>query len=64
MPKKKAGNSNTEQFSVTLPTQAIGMLEQLVPLGLHGNSRGEVARTLILSRLEQLVSASIIAIEK
>ncbi len=60
MPAKKSGQATTEQFSVTLPSQAIEMLEQLVVVGLYGNSRAEVARTLMLSRLEQIVGLGII----
>jgi hypothetical protein len=57
---KKAHPSTTEQLSITLPSQAVVIIEQLVTIGLHGSSRGEVARTLILSRLEQLIANKII----
>ena len=60
MPRKKNGETTTEQISVTLPSQSVKLLEKLVSLGLHGSSRGEVARALILSRLEQLFADSLI----
>lgn len=63
MPTKK-GDADTEQFSVTLPVSAVALLEQLVTIGLHGNSRAEVARTLILSRLEDLIAKNILAVTK
>lgn len=50
------------QFSVTLPLRAAEMLEELVGIGLHGATRGEVARSLILSRLETLVGNNVIAL--
>lgn len=62
MPKKSTGDNN-EQLSVRLPPQAIKLVEDLVPIGLHGGSRGEVARTLILSRLAQLVSEGILRLK-
>lgn len=63
MPKKSTG-SKMEQFSISLPIQALDMIEKLVPIGLYGNSRGEVARALILSRLEQIVRDGILYIKE
>jgi Arc/MetJ-type ribon-helix-helix transcriptional regulator len=57
---KKAADPETTQFSITLSNQAVEMIESLVSLGLHGNSRGEVARFLILSRLEDLLAKGLI----
>lgn len=54
-------SSRKDQFSVTLPTQAIEMLEELVSIGLHGKTRGEVARKLILDRLEELIGKGIVS---
>jgi len=59
MPKKRS-LPVSKQFSINLPPQAVGMLEQLIGVGLYGTSRAEVARTLILSRLEQLIAQSIV----
>jgi Arc/MetJ-type ribon-helix-helix transcriptional regulator len=50
-----------DQFSVTLPQQAIEMLEELVSLGLHGKTRAEVARKLILDRLEDMIGRGIVS---
>ena len=50
----------TEGFTVTLNRQTIEMLEKLVEIGLHGNSRSEVARTLISSGLETLVARGLL----
>ncbi len=60
MPTK---TTKTEQISITLNDRVIGLLEELTRKGLHGNSRGEVARTLIMSRLEQLASDGYIRIK-
>ena len=57
---RKASDTETVQQSIRLPTQAWEMIDQLVELGIHGNSRAEVARGLILSRLEQLLVGGII----
>jgi hypothetical protein len=51
---KRAVRAETKPFTVTLPVQAIAMIDRLIGIGLHGNSRAEVARALILTRLEQL----------
>lgn len=53
----KPGNT---QFSITLPDQAIAMMKQLERIGLHGTNRAEVARALILSRLEELAGQGLI----
>jgi hypothetical protein len=50
-----------DQFSITLPAQAIEMLEELVGLGLHGKTRAEVARKLILDRLEDMIGRGIVS---
>lgn len=56
--------AETDHFTVTLPVHVIAMLEELALTGLYGSSRGEVARTLILSRLEQLASQGIVEIKR
>lgn len=43
-----------QQIPVSLPKQAIDMLEKLVPCGLYGDNRGQVAADLILSALKDL----------
>ena len=49
---KMAGD--TEQFSITLPTEAIEMIEKgLIPFGLYGKKRSTVAASLILDMLKQ-----------
>lgn len=50
----------TEQFTITLNRQTVEMLEKLVEIGLHGNSRGEVVRTLVSSGLEALIARGLI----
>jgi hypothetical protein len=46
--------SKTEQFSITLPIEAIEMIEKgLVPFGLYGKKRSTVAASLILDMLKQ-----------
>lgn len=56
MPVKR-GNT---QFSITLPNRVIAMMEQLEKIGLYGGNRGEVARTLILSRIEELIGQGLV----
>jgi Arc/MetJ-type ribon-helix-helix transcriptional regulator len=43
-----------KQISIYLPAQAVDMLEILVPCGLYGDNRGQVAADLILSSLKDL----------
>jgi hypothetical protein len=44
----------TEQFSITLPSEAIDMIEKgLIPFGLFGKKRSTVAANLILDMLKQ-----------
>jgi len=62
MPAKKT-DIPTESFTVTLPASAITLLEKLVKIGLHGTSRAEVARTLILSRLEDLIGKNVLPLK-
>ena len=52
-------------FTVRLPKQAIEMIvEDLIPTGLYGTNRAEVARALIISRLEQLVGEGIVRLRR
>jgi len=49
---KMAGD--TEQFSITLPVEAIEMIEKgLIPFGLYGKKRSTIAANLILDMLKQ-----------
>jgi hypothetical protein len=59
---QKANVIRTRPFTVTLPEQAIVMIDRLIGVGLHGSSRAEVARFLILSRLEQLASTGLVSV--
>jgi Arc/MetJ-type ribon-helix-helix transcriptional regulator len=43
-----------ETIPVRLPKQALDMIELLVPTGLYGTNRGEVARSLILDQLKRI----------
>lgn len=46
------GDKKTDAFSITLPTQAIDMIEGLIAEGLYGTTRAEIARQLILDQLK------------
>jgi hypothetical protein len=61
---RKIDPTETLQFSITLPAQAIDMIKQLEPLGLHGSSRGEIARKLILDQLTYLAGKGIVKIRR
>ena len=52
--------TETEQFSVTLPKEAVRVMMQLKGVGLYGTTRGEIARSLILARLEDLAGRNIV----
>jgi hypothetical protein len=60
----KTSPAPTDSFTVTLPVSAIKMLEKLAGIGLHGNSRAEVARSLILSRLEDLIGKGVLTLNR
>jgi len=46
--------AGTEQFSITLPNEAIEMIEKgLVPFGLYGKKRSTVCAALILDALKR-----------
>jgi hypothetical protein len=48
----KTGES--PQFSISLPTEAVEMIEQgLIPFGLYGKKRATICRALILDALKQ-----------
>ncbi|HEX8165909.1 MAG TPA: ribbon-helix-helix domain-containing protein [Beijerinckiaceae bacterium] len=58
--RSKEAETGTTQFSITLPDEIVAVLQQLVATKLYGNTRAEVARTLILNRLEQLAAQKLI----
>ena len=60
----KTGDPKTEQISITLSVRVVELLEELADLGVHGTSRGEVARALISARLEQLASDGLIKLRR
>lgn len=52
-----------DMVPVRLPRQAVEMLDDLIPVGLFGTSRGEVARTLILYRLAELAADGLVSVK-
>ena len=48
--------ADTKPFTVTLPRPALRLMAALIPKGLHGTSRAEVAKNLILDQLKILVA--------
>ncbi len=44
------------QFTISLPEQAIDLIEKLEPHGIYGDSRAEIARNLILDALKKMVA--------
>ena len=47
---------DTVSFSITVPSPADRLMRSLIPGGLHGATRAEVARALILDQLKVLVA--------
>jgi hypothetical protein len=62
MPETRSPTA-TVQFTVTVPQRASDLMEALVPIGLYGSTRAEVARALILARLEDVVAKGIIRVD-
>jgi Arc/MetJ-type ribon-helix-helix transcriptional regulator len=52
-----------ETVAVRLPSQAIKMMDELISVGLYGDTRGEVARNLILDQLKRIAAEQIIQIK-
>ncbi len=49
-----AKTGDSDQFSITLPMDAIEMIEEgLIPFGLYGKKRATICSTLILDMLKQ-----------
>jgi hypothetical protein len=63
MPKTKEP-TDSEQFSVSLPREAIRVMMQLKGKGLYGTTRGAIARTLILARLEDLAGRNVVKLKE
>ena len=55
------GPGNT-QFSITLPNEAIEMIDDLRATKLWGSNRGEIARNLVLDILKQLAAQNVVRI--
>jgi hypothetical protein len=52
MPKKKREPGESKEFSITLPIEAVEMIEEgLIPFGLYGKMRATICRRLILDVL-------------
>ncbi|MCH8952184.1 MAG: hypothetical protein IID49_08695 [Proteobacteria bacterium] len=47
-------SKKTESFSITLPIQAIEMIEKLIPIGLYGTNRAQISSQLILDQLKAM----------
>lgn len=58
-PKRK-----NDQTSVTLPANALLMLDQAMETGLFGSTRGEVMRAMILDQLRRLLAEGLISLPK
>jgi hypothetical protein len=55
--------TDSTQISVTLPNEALRLMMTLKGKGLYGTSRGQIARTLILARLEDLAGKGIVKLK-
>jgi hypothetical protein len=64
MPRKAGKPPKMLQFSIALPEQAIAMMKELQAGGLHGPSRGEIARKLILDQLTYLQGRGIVTVPR
>lgn len=53
----KSNPLRTEELTLSLNTQAVWYLDQLIKRGLHGNSRAEAAKMLISQQCESLIDA-------
>jgi hypothetical protein len=50
----KSKQDDSEQFSITLPMEAVQMIEDgLIPFGLYGKKRATIAANLILDALKR-----------
>lgn len=56
-----AGKETGTAFTVTLPKQAIDVIDNLATMGIFGDKRAVVARTLILDAIKRLVADGIIS---
>jgi hypothetical protein len=53
----KSNPLRTEELTLSLNTQTVWYLDQLIKRGLHGNSRAEAAKILIYQQCEALINA-------
>lgn len=59
MPKTRQPTSSA-QISVTLPTDILEILEELISEHVYGNTRAQVARQLIFDQIKGLRAGGII----
>lgn len=52
MPKK---NQTGERLNLRIPPQLLEYLQELADLGIHGDTRSDVARTLLTYEIERLI---------
>ena len=57
MPKKK---ENGERLNLRVPRQLCEYLQELADVGIHGDSRSDVARTLLSYEVERLIRDGIL----
>lgn len=48
------------QLAVRLPQQAIDKIDELIGVGIYGDNRGEVLRSLVLDQIKRLIDARVI----
>ena len=53
---KKAGTEPGKKLSTTLPDGARDLLDQLVDLGIHGDTHSEVIRFLVETQLRLILN--------
>jgi hypothetical protein len=58
MPRKNVKGQSV-QFSITLPARAVALMMKLGGTGFFSQSRGEIARDLILAQLRHLGAPAI-----
>lgn len=61
MPKKK---QNGERLNLRVPSQLCEYLQELADLGIHGDTRSDVARTLLTYEVERLIRESFLKLRQ
>lgn len=51
----------TDQISVTVPPNALRLIDQALETGLYGNTRAEVMRAMILDQLKKLLADGVVS---